>query len=80
MALQLGEFAELAIQVSQAGEVQAIFQGKRLDGSALGNGLVAPISDSCNQELAIRGGGSRGREFAQHVPLSSHARPSNGTE
>ena len=41
MALQLGEFAELAIQVSQAGEVQAIFQGKRLDGSALGNGLLS---------------------------------------
>lgn len=26
--MQLGEFAELAIQVGQAGEVQAIFQGK----------------------------------------------------
>jgi len=55
VALQLGEFAELAIQVSQAGEVQAIFQGEGLDGSALGNGLVVPISDSGNQELSIGG-------------------------
>lgn len=80
MALQLSEFAELAIQVSQAGEVQSIFQGKGLDGSALSNGLVVPISDSGNQELSIGGWGSVGRGFTQHVPLSSHARLPHGTE
>lgn len=80
VALQLGKFAELAIQVSQAGEVQAIFQGKGLDESALGNGLVAPISGSGNRELSIGGWGSVGHRFTQHVPLSSHARLPNGTD